>query len=143
MTGELHKIVYCSRNLIQGEQPFRGTEVAQILKASRKNNQQLNVTGALLYSSTFFAQVLEGPRQSIEKIFERIQRDDRHGEVTVLESSASDQRDFPDWSMAHVQPPAQSDFASIAVALDKAMLAPANSGDEVLTLLRTLVIQAD
>ena len=143
MPGELHKIVYCSRNLIQGEQPFRATEVAQILKASRKNNQQLNVTGALLYSATFFAQVLEGPQQSIEKIFERIQQDDRHGEVTVLESSHSDRRDFPEWSMAHVQPPSPSDFATIAVALDRAMLAPGDSAGDVLTLLRTLVIQAD
>ena len=103
MTEDLHKILYCSKNCIEGAPLIRDEEVTQILKKSRVNNQALNVTGALLYSSNLFAQVLEGPRKAIETIFERIQRDDRHSDVVVLESSPSVQRDFPDWSMARVR----------------------------------------
>ena len=44
----------------------------------------LGVTGALIFNSGVFAQVLEGRRQIIEGDFERIQRDRRHADVHVL-----------------------------------------------------------
>ena len=143
MTEDLYKIVYCSKNYMLGEQSMRDEQVIQILKTSRKNNSLQNVTGALLYSSNFFAQVLEGPQKAIETIFERIQRDDRHGEVTVLDSSRSACRDFPEWSMARVHPPAEDLSNSIPLALDRAILAKSDAASEVLLLLRTLVIEAD
>ena len=143
MTADLHKILYCSKNCIFGKEPMRDEQVTQILKTSRKNNSSQNVTGALLYSNNFFAQVLEGPRKAIETIFERIQRDDRHGEVTVLDSSQLSRRDFPEWSMARVLPPSEDVSNSIPLALDRAMLTSGDSAGEVLLLLRTLVIQAD
>lgn len=41
---------------------------------------------------------------AVESVFERIQQDERHGEVTVLEFAASETRDFGEWSIAHVAP---------------------------------------
>jgi len=81
------------------------------------------VTGALLFNSSYFAQALEGPKLAIEQIFEKIQRDPRHGEVTVLSSQTGGQRDFPEWSMAHVAPPDEAASASMAVVLDTAFVA--------------------
>jgi blue light- and temperature-responsive anti-repressor len=143
MNSDVYKILYCSKNLIEGENAKRDAEITHILQTSRRNNKEQNVTGALLFDSGYFAQALEGPRLAIEQIFERIQRDPRHGDVTVLSSQTRGHRDFPDWSMAHIAPPggAASDIA--AVALDTALLHPAASADEVLGLLRSLVIQED
>ena len=100
----LYRVVYCSRNLIGGMNPEQKIEIGQILQTARANNSRKQVTGALLYSEGYFAQVLEGPRGSVEEIFEKIQRDCRHGEVTVLECEEAEGRDFGDWSMAHVEP---------------------------------------
>jgi hypothetical protein len=105
MNSDVYKILYCSKNLIEGETAKRDAEINQILETSRRNNKAQNVTGALLFDSGYFAQALEGTRLAIEQIFERIQRDPRHGDVTVLSSQTSGQRDFPEWSMAHVAPP--------------------------------------
>jgi hypothetical protein len=58
------------------------------------------VTGALLYNRSCFAQVLEGPLHAIERTFERIQRDTRHTDVTVLDLAEITLREFPAWSMA-------------------------------------------
>jgi blue light- and temperature-responsive anti-repressor len=143
MGSDIYKIVYCSRNLIQGKEAERDAEIAQILQTARANNKGHNITGALLFSSGFFAQVLEGPQLAIEEVFEKIQRDTRHSDVTVLSSQTGGQRDFPEWSMAHVQPPDGANSGEMAARLDTALLDPAASADGVLSLLRSLVIQED
>lgn len=143
MSQHFYRVVYASRNLIGGSDPEQQAEIAQILKAARANNSQKNVTGALLYNEGYFAQVLEGPRQSVEAIFEKIQRDDRHNEVTVLEGGDMDRRDFPDWSMAHVEPAVQSQSSGIGETIHQAMSDPDASGHDVLMLMRSLVVQED
>ncbi len=141
MNTELYKIVYCSRNYIGGGHVERDGEILQILDAAKANNSRQSITGALLFNSGFFAQVLEGPRSSIERVFERIQQDPRHGEVTVLESGAADRRSFPEWSMAYVHLPSDSEATGVAATLNQALVNPDGAGDEVLELLRSLVIQ--
>ena len=113
MNSDVYKILYCSKNLIEGEDAKREAEITQILQTARRKNKEQNVTGALLFNSGYFAQALEGPRLAIEQIFERIQRDPRHGDVTVLSSQTDGHRDFPEWSMAYVAPPGGGRLARI------------------------------
>jgi hypothetical protein len=144
MNSDVYKILYCSKNLIEGEDAKREAEITQILQTARRKNKDHNVTGALLFNSGYFAQALEGPRLAIEQIFERIQRDPRHGDVTVLSSQTDGHRDFPEWSMAYVAPPGGGASAGMASGtLDTALLHPAASAGEVLGLLRSLVMQED
>jgi hypothetical protein len=144
MNSDVYKILYCSKNLIEGEDAKREAEITQILQTARRENKEQNVTGALLFNSGYFAQALEGPRLAIEQIFERIQRDPRHGDVTVLSSQTDGHRDFPEWSMAYVAPPGGGASAGMASGtLDTALLHPAASAGEVLGLLRSLVMQED
>ena len=58
--------------------------VDAILAASQRNNAHAGVTGALMFTDGFFAQVLEGSMAAVEQVFERIQLDDRHSEVQLL-----------------------------------------------------------
>ena len=62
----IQKVVYCSRNLIEGDAASRDAEISQILETARKNNSQVNVTGALLFSTDHFAQVLEGRSKQLK-----------------------------------------------------------------------------
>ena len=100
MTQDLYRLAYFSRNRVMGASEFIGAEVQQILQVSRRNNLKVHVTGALLFNSSCFAQVLEGPLEAVEQTFERIQRDPRHADVTVLELMSATVREFPAWSMA-------------------------------------------
>ena len=141
MNDLLCRILYCSKNLIEGEEQFRREELSSILEIARRKNAEQGVTGALLYNAGIFAQVLEGPKPAIEKVFERIQRDERHGEVTVLELSESETRDFAEWSMAHVDPMTDTQSAVAEDTLFRAMSAPGDASGAVLELLRSLVNQ--
>ena len=139
MPEELHRLVYCSRANLGGTPEQQRQDIAAILDAARRNNARFDITGALLFSRGFFAQTLEGPLPAIERIFERIQRDQRHRDVTILQIERSSRRVFGEWTMAFAgEPEGSHQFASMA--LDHAFtVQPGEAGREVLTMLQELV----
>jgi blue light- and temperature-responsive anti-repressor len=100
MSAALYRLAYFSRNAMPGDIEEMKREVQHVLVSARRNNEAANITGALLFNESCFAQVLEGPLAAIESTFERIQRDPRHSDVTVLELAPVELREFPNWSMA-------------------------------------------
>jgi len=77
-------------------------EISQILRAARENNLKNEITGALMFNSEYFAQVLEGPHHQVESLFDRIQCDERHSGMTMLGFTAIESRSFPEWAMAYI-----------------------------------------
>ena len=141
--SDLYRLVYASKNLLQGAEAETATEIQQILEASQRNNTKVGVTGALMFNDGAFAQVLEGPRRGVEETFERIQRDARHGDVTVLQCGPAQSRGFEHWSMAFVGQSAkgQARFSNLAAAsgFDLSRL----SGDSVFAMLHGLVLEEE
>lgn len=140
-------MIYCSRNRIRGSAKEITTEILHILESARANNAALSVTGALLYSQENFAQVLEGPAEAVGKIFENIRQDTRHGEVTVVESGFTGERQFADWSMAFSSADstasperATDDFNA---AFEAAFAREAGAGEQLLAVLRQLLQQQE
>jgi blue light- and temperature-responsive anti-repressor len=143
MTKDVYRILYCSRNDIQNSLDHQLAEIRKILVSARANNAACGITGALLFNAGCFAQVLEGPLQEVEATFEKIQRDLRHTDVTVLEACSVAQREFPDWSMAF-SGSAQGDSAAFAeFTLDGAFANPSAAAAEIHGMLSTLVLQED
>nr|WP_183435999.1 BLUF domain-containing protein [Methylobacterium sp. R2-1] len=101
LNQDLRRLVYYSRNRVGGPAAMNET-IRGILAASRTNNARVGVTGALMFNAGCFAQVLEGPGEAVETTFERIQQDERHGEVSLLAFEAVETRLFTEWSMAFV-----------------------------------------
>ncbi|MFZ4405790.1 MAG: BLUF domain-containing protein [Paracraurococcus sp.] len=101
MTEPLYSLAYFSRNMIQGDAATVDAEITAILDVARTKNRAAGITGALLFSGGCFAQVLEGPRGAVEDIFETIQNDERHRDVTILHLHPIETRSFPSWSMAY------------------------------------------
>lgn len=141
--SELYRLVYASKNLFHGSETELTAAVGQILASSQRNNAQSDVTGALMFNSGAFAQVLEGPRQGVEETFERIQCDDRHGDVTVLQCGPTESRSFATWSMAFVgaSTGGQARFSRLAAesGFDLSRL----DGDAVFTMLHELVLEEE
>ena len=78
--------------------------VGDILATARRNNPPLDVTGLLMVHDHSFFQVLEGPRESVERLFSRISADPRHGSVIVMLRGETSERCFADWAMALARP---------------------------------------
>lgn len=101
MSDDLFSLAYFSRNNIAGPPAAVEAEIKQILRVSRDKNRVAGITGALLYSGDCFAQVLEGPQSVLEDLFETIQYDPRHSQVTILHFHAIEARSFSNWAMAY------------------------------------------
>lgn len=73
-----------------------------ILKTSRDNNPARGITGFLCVSGDIFIQVLEGGRDEVCELFNRIVKDERHGNVRLLAYQEIRQRRFGSWTMGQV-----------------------------------------
>lgn len=80
-------------------------EVGSILDASFQNNVKLHITGALFYDTNYFLQFLEGSQQNINELYKKIEADERHTNLKLLESKAVASRYFEEWSMKYVHYP--------------------------------------
>jgi hypothetical protein len=74
-------------------------ELRQVLVQSRAKNSELGITGMLVYSEGSIMQVLEGPRQVVCDMMERIGSDPRHKGVIRLIFEPITEREFGDWTM--------------------------------------------
>jgi len=102
MSESIHRLVYYSRNRTVSSTEDMSATISQILQSARRNNARAGVTGALMFNAGCFAQVLEGPKDAVEHTFERIQQDERHGDVSVLGFGPVTERAFEGWSMGYV-----------------------------------------
>lgn len=98
----LLRVVYLSRNAISKSSEEMKWEIDGILEQSQRNNARVGVTGALIFNLGVFGQVLEGPTDAVEEIFDRIQSDPRHHDVAVLDLRRIETQTFPQWSMGFV-----------------------------------------
>ena len=61
-------------------------DLEDILSRAVAHNLAHGVTGVLLFNGRNFLQVLEGPRQLVEQLYERITGDPRHTGVTLIKT---------------------------------------------------------
>jgi hypothetical protein len=73
--------------------------LARILVTSRERNRSRGVTGMLLCGHARILQVLEGPRDDVQRLYARIEQDPRHQHCRVLLKRTVWSRDFGEWSM--------------------------------------------
>ncbi|KAB1156793.1 BLUF domain-containing protein [Flavobacterium luteum] len=74
-------------------------DISEILLQARRFNFDNSVNGILLYIDGDFIQVLEGRKEVIENLFEKIKKDSRHNNVVILHEGIKSKREFPDWTM--------------------------------------------
>ncbi|MBY8823427.1 BLUF domain-containing protein [Sphingomonas colocasiae] len=84
--------------------PDEEWRVTEIVDVSRVRNMKLDVTGALMFAYSHFAQVLEGEPGALDELMESISRDPRHTNVRVLEVEQISMRRFANWTMAYAGP---------------------------------------
>lgn len=76
-------------------------DIANIVRASQVNNEQLGITGMLLYNNGSFMQLIEGEDEKVEGLFDKIRRDNRHKDVTLLIKENITHKNFDKWLMGY------------------------------------------
>lgn len=139
-SAECYRLIYRSHSLL----PDGGrneTALAEILKVARSRNAELGVTGALMLYDDWFAQVLEGPQDAVEALYDRIKTDPRHDAVRLNEAGPVGKRLFGKWAMAVVAEHHEPDQPMVATTGGLAQGAPWQvtlEQEAILTRLRDL-----
>jgi len=96
----IYALTYLSRSaLAAGTTAYHLNE---ILEVSRRRNAAAGITGALAAGDGHFVQTLEGEREAVERLFERLRQDPRHLDVQLVAGRLEASRRFGNWSMAYV-----------------------------------------
>jgi FAD-dependent sensor of blue light len=143
MSEAIFRLVYYSRNRGAALPEQMAATIRQILVASRRNNARIGVTGALMFNAGCFAQVLEGPRAAVEHIFERIQQDERHGDVSVLSFGPVASRSFDCWSMGFVGESAENSRRYSVVGDESGYDPSRMTGEALFETLHRLVLEEE
>lgn len=143
MSQDLYRLVYYSRNRIARQPAVLAEEIHAILRASRRNNSRVGITGALMFNAGCFGQVLEGPQAAVEAVFERIQQDERHGEVSLLSLAPAPARAFETWSMGFVGASVEDAAEFGQIAAESGYDPSRMTGDALFGALQALAIEEE
>jgi hypothetical protein len=78
---------------------FTAADLNQLLAHSRQANEKVGITGILLYRDGNFLQVIEGEREAVMRLYQKIGKDPRHTGILSLFQEEIPEREFPEWSM--------------------------------------------
>ncbi|WBA42488.1 BLUF domain-containing protein [Hymenobacter canadensis] len=92
----MHHIIYLS----SATKPMSGDDLTKLLGQCRQNNEQLGITGALVYGGGQFMQIMEGDEAIVQALYDKVENDPRHTGVMKLADKDIPHRSFGSWSMA-------------------------------------------
>lgn len=94
----LTRLIYASSQT----EKFSQSDIESMMAAAQANNPRLGLSGVLCFNRKFFLQCLEGPREQVNLMYNKIVADTRHRHVTLVAYAEIDQRFFGQWAMKYV-----------------------------------------
>jgi len=96
-TPELHEVLYAST--LAPESPVK--VVSQIAAQARRANEASGITGLLIFDGMRFCQQIEGPREEVLALIQRIRLDSRHTGMEILHQGSLEARRFRRFSLGY------------------------------------------
>ncbi|SFB64637.1 Sensors of blue-light using FAD [Rhizobium sp. NFR07] len=143
MKNSMFRLAYYSHNHLPDDAATFAVSIQELLEKSRANNLRDGITGALLFNKGCFAQVLEGSLDKVEAAFERIQQDERHGDVSLLALDPIEQRSFPNWAMGFIGKSQKCAERFSTIGTLSGFDPTALNGGEIQSLLRDLALEEE
>lgn len=94
----LLRLVYAS----QVSPHTKAWQVAEMVRTAADANRRRGITGVIGYDGRRFLQIIEGRTEEVERLFDRIRKDDRHFGVVELARSQIRTISFDRWRMAPI-----------------------------------------
>ena len=91
----INQMIYIS----QATRKMSASDLHEILKVAQDNNQLIDVTGSLFYNGGWFLQVLEGPTDTLKKLYHKIEKYPRHKNSRIIYDEPARFRTFTRWTM--------------------------------------------
>jgi len=102
-------------------------EIEEIITQAKQYNSTHDITGCLIYNNGYFLQILEGEKQLVMILINKIKLDDRHDHFTILSEGETNLRTFKEWAMAYYHDPLNAQLNSEVQEIKAALLEFSNS----------------
>ena len=79
---------------------FSAAALDEIVASARRNNERHHVSGMMLFTGAHFLGVLEGAEWDLANLWQKLGRDDRHGDLRRIGDVLCGDRWFPKWIMS-------------------------------------------
>jgi len=91
----MYRLVYVST----AQDGISPNDIGDILDVSQSNNHERLITGFLAHNGRHFMQALEGEREEVMSVYDKIIADARHFGVVQIIGENIASRAFPEWAM--------------------------------------------
>ncbi|MEL7284122.1 MAG: BLUF domain-containing protein [Pseudomonadota bacterium] len=91
----MYRLVYVST----AQDGISPNDIGNILDVSQSNNHERLITGFLAHNGRHFMQALEGEREEVMSVYDKIVADARHFGVVQIIGENIASRAFPEWAM--------------------------------------------
>jgi hypothetical protein len=115
-----------------------------ILEQSREWNSSVDITGMLLYKGGNIMQFLEGEKEEVISLLNKIRVDPRHHGLIVLVQEEHQDREFDQWSMAYkhlegpLEVPGYGEHFDLPVSSEKFLTNPTKTLELLLAFRKSL-----
>lgn len=94
-SSALHFLIYVSRS----RDCLTQDEVLQLLRPFQHHNRRNGISGCLIYKDGEFMQLIEGNKETVLALRDRIRADTRHDNFRIVAEGVLHQRTFTDWGL--------------------------------------------
>ena len=94
--------------LSQATPNFASIDLVYLLEQCHLNNPKRGLTGLLIFGNNTFLQTIEGEKNTVEELIEKISKDKRHTKFQVLSKQSIEKRQYSDWAMGFEKLTAQT-----------------------------------
>lgn len=114
-------------------------DIDEIFDVSTKYNSENSITGLLIYNQRNFFQVLEGREQLVDELFSKIQKDNRHKHIIVIEDAIIQQRFFGHYENGFVTMKHVRSSENLKKYLDKMSISDAPSYKKIFNVINNFL----
>lgn len=77
-------------------------QVMEIVDEAISFNRRSDITGCLVFDQGYFIQILEGEKDAVVDLYQKIKKDDRHQQPEILSRGWAPHRMFSSWKMGFI-----------------------------------------
>jgi hypothetical protein len=103
------------------------SDIEEIMAEAVNNNAANDITGCLIFNQGYFLQILEGNKQNVMNLLDKIRLDDRHDHVIILSEGQTNSRTFKEWAMAYYHNPSNTNLNKEELAIKETLIDLSNT----------------
>lgn len=92
---KFRRIAYTSKATIN----FSKRDLLDLLHDSRAYNTLDNISGVLIHKEGYFLQIIEGEKENVKDLLDRLAKDKRHKDFKIIDNRLTNNRMFSNWAM--------------------------------------------